>query len=97
MRLQTLVGKQVIVSSARGDIARTIVAECDDVVVLAESDAAEIAIAAGVTRYSIGFRRSDILSIIPVDMPVLVKHNIQYEQVEHGQAGPDRSGTGRRQ
>ena len=33
----------------------------------------------GVHRYSIAYRKSDIV----VDRPVLVKHNVQYEPAEH--------------
>jgi hypothetical protein len=94
MNEQTLVLQIVTVSSARGPIRRTVIAEVEDVVVLAEVNDTNQAKTAGITRFSIGFRRADILSIEGIDKSVCLKHNVQYEQAEHGEAGGHRGDVG---
>ena len=76
--------------SARGPIRRTVIAESGNVLVLAESERAAEAKMAGITPFSIGFPRADVLTDEGIDALVYLKHNVQYEQAEHGQAGADR-------
>jgi hypothetical protein len=57
----------VTVASARGPIRRTVIAEIGDVIVLADPSRAEEAKMAGITRFSIGFRRSDVISVEGLD------------------------------
>jgi hypothetical protein len=90
MTNQSLLSHVVTVSSARGPIRRTVIAEVGDVLVLADPAGAEEAKMAGITPFSIGFKRSDVLAVEGVDNLVLLKHNVQYEQAEHGQAGANR-------
>ena len=80
MNTQTLLIHIVTIDSARGPIRRTVIAEVGDVLVLAELDGAEQAKIGEITKYSIGFKRSDVLSVDGVDNSVSLKHNVQYEQ-----------------
>jgi hypothetical protein len=89
MDTQILLLQLVTVDSARGPIRRTVIAEIGDVIVLADPSRAEEAKMAGITRFSIGFRRSDVISVEGLDKLVLLKHNVQYEPAEHRQARPD--------
>ena len=93
MNKQTIIYQVVTVDSARGPIRRTVIAEIGDVLILAETDSAEQAKTGVITKFSIGFRRSDVLSIDGVDNSVLLKHNVQYEQAEHGPAVGHRQGA----
>lgn len=92
MSVQNIAGKQVTVNSARGEIRRTVVADLGDVLVLGTAEDYARSQTEGLDRLAIGFRRSDIINDeIHIDTEVCLKHNIQYEQAEHGQASANRS------
>ncbi len=76
--------------TARGPVRRVVAHDLGRVVVPVMEHEYEAAVAEGIGKYSIAFRRDDVV----LDTEVLLKHNVQYEQAEHGQAGPDRSGAG---
>jgi hypothetical protein len=94
MTQQTLLNHVVTLSSARGPIRRAIVAEVGDVLVVAELERVAEAKKSGITPFSIGFRRLDVLAVEPLDNSVLLKHNVQYEQAEHGGTSADRRDDG---
>lgn len=90
MDVQDLSGHCVTVISARGAIRRTVVADLGDVLVLGSIDDYNSTKVLGIDRFAIGFRRSDIIAVESgIDTSVSIKHNVQYEQAEHDQAGPD--------
>ena len=89
MTVQTLLAHLVTVDSARGPIRRTVIAETDAIVVLDEPEGVKQAKTFGITRFSIGFRREDILSVDGIDKTVCLKHNVQYEQAAYRQTRPD--------
>jgi hypothetical protein len=97
MITQTLLNHVVTVQSARGPIRRTVVAELGDVLILADLESADEAKMAGITPFSIGFPRNDVLIDEGLDSQVLLKHNVQYEPAEHGGESSDHVDVGGRQ
>ena len=89
MKTQLIEGQHVTLSSARGPIRRTIVKLLGDVVVVGDAYDYERAKIGVISPFCIGFPVSDVV----LDVSVSLKHNVQYEQAEHGGAGPDPSGT----
>ena len=75
--------------SARGPIRRTIIRLVGDVVAVGSQQDYERAKNGEFGPYLIGFPVSDIIEENGLDSLVLLKHNVQYEQVEHSQAGAD--------
>jgi hypothetical protein len=94
MDSNSLLGHVVTASSARGVIRRTVVADLGRVVVLAHTGSVNQLTDNALAEFSIGFPRDDVIEDFGIDTSVLLKHNVQYEQAEHGQAGPDRQGVG---
>ena len=90
MMTQLTAGQKVKVNSARGQIVRTVLADLGDIVVIGCDEDVEAVMTNGIGPFSIGFPRCDIV----LDGMVLLKHNDQYEQAEHGHARPDRQGIG---
>jgi hypothetical protein len=83
---QTLIGHIVTLSSARGPIRRTIIGEVGDVLIVAEPSSEQNVNNAEITRYSIGFNKSDVLAVEGIDNSVSLKHNVHYEQAERATA-----------
>jgi hypothetical protein len=90
MTIQNIEGKEVTVVTAFGRLRRIVAFDLGDTVVLATKGQYEAVVSTGIGQFSIAFKKADVL----VDTAVSLKHNVQYEQAEHGQAGPDRQGAG---
>jgi hypothetical protein len=80
MSEQTLEGQVVTVNTLHGPTARVVVFDLGKVVVVATPDSYDRVRKAGLGPFSIGFPREDIV----LDGMAPLKHNIQYEQAEHG-------------
>ncbi len=61
MNMQLTEGQEVTLSSARGPIRRTIIKRLDDVLVVGSKEDYEEAKIHGISRFSVGFRVSDVL------------------------------------
>jgi hypothetical protein len=90
MNQENLTGHDVTVESARGEIRRTVIADLGTVLVLGSVSDYNLLKTRGLDRFAIGFRRSDVTHDFGIDSSVSLKHNVQYEQAEHGQEGTDR-------
>lgn len=91
MDTQLLEGTEVTLRSASGLIRRIVVKDLGDVLAVTSESEYRRAKLAGTEPVFVGFRRSDAIDL---DRSVLLKHNVQYEQAEHGEAGPNRQGPG---
>lgn len=96
MSTQLIEGQQVTIMSSRGPIRRTIVKLLENIVIVGSTRDYEEAKMLGISRFSVGFPISDVLNEKQLDDLVLLKHNVQYESTEHGQAGPNRQRARRR-
>jgi len=67
MKLQTLEGKVVTVSSARGPVVCTVVADLGNVIVVGSHEDYIRARSGGIGRFAVGFPRTDILSQEGID------------------------------
>ena len=61
MNNKSLSGHQVTLTSARGHIQRTVVADLGDVLVVGTPEEHLRAQSAGIDRFAVGFRRSDVI------------------------------------
>jgi hypothetical protein len=87
-------GSEIQVMSATGPIARIVVAFDPIMSVVSVSTHREVERAKNEQRLpiSVGFHTIYVLDSRPeiVDNCITLKHNVQYEQTEHGGAGADR-------
>ena len=92
MSTELVEGQYVTVDSLAGPIRRILVRDLGDILVIGWPEDYERAKAEGISRFCVGFRRSDVLDEKKVDEVVLLKHNGQYEQAEQRQARRRRQG-----
>jgi hypothetical protein len=70
MAIQTIEGKEVTVESARGPVTAVVIADLGEIVVIGRADDYLRAKQNGLSRYCVGFRRNDIVSVEGIDMKV---------------------------
>ncbi len=100
MHPQIVVGQDLTLNSSAGVIRRIAVQVIGNIVLISRREEYEMAKAEGREPISVGFPLADVLHSTEtnlVDTSVLLKHNVQYEQAEHGQADPDSIDVGRGQ
>jgi hypothetical protein len=96
MNIQTLLNKDVTVESKRGLEPCIVVQILGQILVVCTVEEYERAQLEGRQPYTVGVRPSLICeSHMPLDTTGLLKHNVHYEQAEHGEAGPDNQRAGR--
>lgn len=91
MLWQLTEGQEVTLKSSRGLIRRTIVKLIGDIIVVGSEADYETAKTGAIPRFSVGFRLCDVVDPNTLDGVVSLKHNVQYEQAEHGEAGGNRA------